>query len=329
MAMKNVREYLEIFEKLRKSRRWSTDVNVLRFAALILATVDVDEPHRRLEETATALRKQAGAFSPLSSPIRYAVAAMILKRELSPQVVHTRLKEVKTLFRQQHMKRGSTHEFLAALVLVLHAGGRPVPAYSVKRVKDILHRWNQDHPWLTGSDDYPMAALHATRDHSTEQVGRRVEKIYQRLHDLKFQRGNQLQLASHLLAISYDSPTELAGRFTAIRDALRAEGIKTHTSQYDEIALLSLTSGDPVYIAKRVTTIQRELLSVRPRPVKTIAFSLATGLLLAEEAEQEEMLIDGGDLATIRAAQAVLEAQQAAMVAVIASSTAATTAATS
>jgi len=326
MATENVRDYLEMFEKLRTSRRWSTDVNVLRFAALILATVDVDEPHRRLEETATALRKQAGSFSPLSSPIRYAVAAMILKRELSPQVVHSRVKEVKTLFRQQHMKRGGTHEFLAALVLVLQAGGRPVPTYTVQKVRDIMHRWHEDHPLLTGANDYPMAALHATRDHSTEQIGRRVEEIYQKLHDLKFQRGNQLQLASHLMAISYDSHDELTTRFTAIRDALRVERIKTSTSQYDELALLSLTSGDPARVATRVAAIQGELLSVRPRPAKSIAFSLATGLFLSEEVQQEGKLREGVDLATIKAAQAVLEAQQAAMVAVIAASTTATTA---
>ena len=77
--MVTVERYLEVFEDLRRRKRWSTDRNVLRFAALTLASLDERDPGARLEATAKALAKEAGVFSPLRSSIRHVVAAMLLR----------------------------------------------------------------------------------------------------------------------------------------------------------------------------------------------------------------------------------------------------------
>ena len=82
--MDPVERYLEVFEDLRLRKRWSTGVEVLRFAALTLAATDVADPGSELEETAKVLSKEAGAFSPLSSTARHAVAAILIRRGLDP-----------------------------------------------------------------------------------------------------------------------------------------------------------------------------------------------------------------------------------------------------
>ena len=174
--MESTERYLEIFESLKRRKRWTTDAGVLRFAALTLASADDghDDLVQRLEGAADELRASAGWSSPLKSSIRYPIAALILKRGRRVATVHARVGEVREGFRKRRMPRGGTHEVLAALLLTLHHGGDRVPARTIDRLQATLKCWNDDHPWLTGKDDYPMAALHATRDENVEEGARRA-----------------------------------------------------------------------------------------------------------------------------------------------------------
>ena len=85
--MDSVERYLEVFEDLRRRKRWSTGLSMLRFAALTLAAADVAYPDADLEATAKVLADEAGGFSPLGSAMRHAVAAILLRRGLDPVAI--------------------------------------------------------------------------------------------------------------------------------------------------------------------------------------------------------------------------------------------------
>lgn len=327
--MSNVDKYLRTFESLRQRKRWDTNLAVLRFAAVTLAAGDIDDPATDLERAARVLRENAGWTSPLRSSIRYAVAAMIVRSGLDPGRVHARVEEVRASFRGRHMRRGGTHEVLAALLLALSSRAGPVDDRAVDRTRDLLKRWKADHWFLTGVDDYPLAALHALRDVAVEEVGVVVEQVYQRLRAMSYSGGNQLQLASHLLAAS-SSPSEATTRFDAIARSLRKNGLRIGSNRYDEVAILSLTSSSPVDLARRVIADRDRLRSAKPRPTPEVAFSLAAGLALAADSVlQTENVSPTGDLAAVKSAQAVLAAQQAAIVAAVSAATVATAATSS
>ncbi|MDH3283535.1 MAG: DUF4003 domain-containing protein [Acidobacteriota bacterium] len=327
--MPDVERYLQVFESLRQRKRWDTDVGVLRFAALTLAATDVVDPGREVEQAAGVLRELARWSSPLRSSLRFVIAAMIVRRGLDPKAVHRSIEGVREEFRRRRMRRGGTHELLAALMLVLHAEGRRPETRSIGRVKENLARWKKDHRFLTGSDDYPLAALHATRELSVEELGIRVERIYQQLRKARYSRGNQLQLASHLLAIGERSAAGCAQRFDSIARALGERKVRPTTSRYDEIAILSLTALGPAAVARAVVSLRDRLRAAKPRPSSSLAFSLAAGLFLAEDARRSEGLGHTRDLAAVRSAQAVIEAQQAAMIAAMSAATVAASAASS
>lgn len=326
--MHAIENYLTTFEELRRRKRWSTDTTILRYAALSLATAEIADPAGELERVAEELRRRADWFGPLRSPVRYAVAAMLIRRGVPAGRTHDAVRRTRETFRAVKLRRAGVQEVLAAFMLVLNNDGRPAARVTALRMKQILERWNRDHPWLTGHDDYPMAALHATRDEGVEAFGTRVESIYQRLREAKFSRGNQLQLASHILSIADWSGAEAARRATALRDAFVSRKQRIGTDQYDEVALLCLTPGGPAQIAQNVLAYRDRLREVKPRPQKSVAFSLAAGVVLGESADRADGLTDSRDLATLKAVQAILDAQAAAMAAVVAT-TAATSAATS
>jgi len=316
--MSTVERYLEVFEGLRSRRRWSTDTTILRFAALTLAASDLTDPGARFEETAKVLSKEAGGFSPLSSSIRHAVAAILIRRDLDPVSTVHRVKETLDAFKLHKLKKGGTHPLLAALLLVLDTGGGSVRFDKIVRMKEIVDRWAVDHRFLTGVDDYPMAAIHAARGADPEQLGLEVEAIYKTLRKAKFGMGNQLQLVSHLMMFSGFGPQMAAERFVQMAAALKARGQRIWQSQYDEVALLVLSGAAVDEASTRVVRYRDQLRAVKPRPQATIAFSIAAGIVLSEEAQRAKGLKGAAAAANLRAVQAIIEAQQAAMIACIA-----------
>ncbi len=326
--MDPVERYLEVFEGLRRSKRWSTDTNILRFAALTLAATDVADAGADMEATAKVLADEGGSFSALASTIRYAVAAILIRRGLDPVATVRHTKETLALFKDFKLRRGGAQPLMAALLLVLDAGGMP-SRETIARLKAIIDRWDEDHRFLTGVDDYPMAAMHATREVSVEELGLVVEQIYRFLRRAKCPAGNQLQLVSHLLVFSQGGPREAAGRFERMAKELKAKGQRVWQGQFDEVALLVLSSGDVDEVSTRVIEYRDRLRAIKPKPQKDVAFSIAAGVVLAEEAEKLKGLDDAATAANLRAVQAIIEAQQAAIMACIAASTVATTAATS
>ncbi len=321
-------DYQEVFESLRRNERWHTDKNILRFAALTLVGSEPGDPGKRVRTIATRLRKESGAFSPLASDLRHAVAAILLRRGFNPLAIVREVERTLALFKKHKLRKGGAHPFLAALLLVMQAQGSRVSEGSVARLTEIVRRWAEDHFFLTGVDDYPMAALHATRSVSIEQLAVDVELIYQLLRQARFSRGNQLQLVSHLLAFSSHRPHKAVERFQAMAEELRKRGQRIWQSQYDEVALLVLGGARLDRAAARTIELRDRLREFRPRPRASIAFSIASGLVLAEQLKKVEGLEGASTAASLRSVQTVIEAQQAAMVAgIIVATTAATTAA--
>ncbi len=168
--------------------------------------------------------------------------------------------------------------------------------------------------------------MHATRQASVEQLGLEVEEIYKALRKARLSAGNQLQLVSHLLIFGDQGPREAASQFERLAAALKDRGQRIGQGQYDEVALLVLGGGQTEEIATRVITYRDRLRAVKPKPQKEFAFSIATGVVLAEQAVVTGDVDAAEAAANLRAVQALIEAQQAAMIACIAATTAATAA---
>lgn len=313
--MDSVEKYLQTFESLRRRKRWTTDLTVLRFTALSLAAADPDSSAERLENVADEIRRRSRWWSELTSSIRYAVAAMILRAGLEPRGVLDEIERVRAGFRKRSLRRGGIREVLAALALVVRARGGPVPASYLHRLTEIVERWRRDHWWLTGPGDYPLAALHAAGSEDVVSLTRTIESIYQALHARGFSRGNALQLASHILGLRGRDRDRAVDRFCSIGDGLRARGERPRSGRYDEIALLALTSIEPQEVVRGAIDVLERLRAVRYRPSREIGFSIATGLMLSQDAYSRADLADARDVSMIAAAQAILEAQQAAAVA--------------
>ncbi len=325
-----VDRYAALFAELH-SRHTFTDSTMLRLAAMGLAAADLPaDAADRLEEAAAALKQEAGWGQSAAGPTRFVLAAMIVRRGLDPRDVWGAVEQTRREMKHHKLRGGRAA--IAAFLLVISAGGRPADAATLDRMRAILEAWKEDHPWLTGNDDVPMAALHAGRGEDPALVAARVESVYQALHQLGYGRGNQLQLASHLLAVGPAAGVDAAQRFHSIAGALGRQGLRVGRDRYDEAALLALTPGDPEQLAAEAAAVRERLRQAAGGGLAAffsglsgdLAFSMAVGVVLARHAgEVSDDLEAPADAAALGLAQAALEAQQAAAVAAIAATSAA------
>jgi len=317
------------FHTLRERHRW-TDSRVLRLTALGLASVPGHGVVDRLDFTVEELRKAARWTEPLTTPLRFVIAAMLVRRNLpagpTAEAVRVTIAELKT----RKLKRSATHAWIGALILVLKTGGRPGDAAVLERFAEILAAWKADHRWLTGADDYPMAAVHAGQNEPVTTLTRRIEDTYVELRKRGYAQGDALQLTSHILGLLPEDGPGAAARFCAVADALASPSKKLPSSRWDEAALLAVLPGTPENLVERARSLAEEvregttgsgLARVFSSLTDDLALAMGVGLVVAEAVGVSRDLETAADTATMALVQAALDAQQAATAAVIAATT--------
>jgi hypothetical protein len=274
-----IERFAALLAALRDRHRW-TDITVIRLTALSLATLGAGAVTRgelsggdgagcaahlveRLDEVVLGLKDAARWTEPLASPIRYVLAAMLMRHELEPAAVAQAIRDTLDLLKQHGLKRGSTHAYLAAFLLAVRFEGCAPPTDTIDRMRRTLDCWKEDHPWLTGADDYPMAALHAARGRDPMELSRRVEQTYQALRRAGFGFGDQLQLSTHLLAMGELGGEEAAVRFAAIASELGEQKVSVGRSRYDEVALLALVPGEPRHLVTETLRLRDGLCALK------------------------------------------------------------------
>jgi len=321
--------FLSLAREVAGHKHWHQGWTSLRYATVGLLTVPGPEHEvaERLFQAADELKRRAGWFSSLAHDIRFSLAAALLRRGGDGRRFNDVLEHTRALFRKARLPRGETREALATLILAEHAsGGRPTQA-QVERVAAVHAEMRRHHRFLTGTDDYPAAALLSTTGEEPAAMARRIERFYRGLVDLRFRRGNQLQTASHLLFFC-PAPDDVAlRRFRELYSAFQAEGLWMNEGDYDEVAILAFLDHDARRVARRVIDDRTRIRGLSPKPSKQEGFTLASSTAFLGLAPLTRELESVMDVAHLVQVQALVQAQQAA--AAMAASSAATAAAAS
>ncbi|MFT7463195.1 MAG: hypothetical protein ACI9EF_001539 [Pseudohongiellaceae bacterium] len=311
--------FLALFDALLADKSWYDDATAFRFAAssLITSPGDPGKIANQLRSAAEVLKKDAGWTGPLNSSVRFVVAAMLLRADMSPEDFCAEAERVELLFKDHKLSRGTTYSRLAALLLIEHGrnSGERTNSERLRRFAALYAEMKSHHLFLTGQDDYPTCALLSCLDGSPTEIAQRCEVFYDGLRDLGFSRGNSLQTVSHMLVLAPGNHSAVMQRFRRLYDSFDNSGLWMHSGDYDEIAALSFLPHDTEIVVSTVFKHRETIAKHPPRPGKELSFSLScsTGFLeLAGDKQMNEQLRDTQNLLAL---QAIIQAQQAAMMA--------------
>ncbi|MGS0418343.1 DUF4003 domain-containing protein [Bacillus cereus] len=317
-------QYTHIYAQLKGELKWKTsDSRTGMMIAAMYAGSDKMFDLGRFLEISSYIKDQVGMFSYLKSYHRFVVAATL-------DIHFTYYKEAfqKFLDLYERLVTGgfsrSIFTYLAATVLLTEENQQYDTR--IQRSIQVYKRMKEDHLFLTGTNDYPLAVLLAGQSENVETLMDRVECLYQKLATAGLRKGNDLQFLSHILSLKKDvSEDMLVAQCTNIWNLLKQEKIKVKQMHYPAIGLLALLEDGE----KEVHSIRAFIEKLQGD--KLFRWHTDTNILIAIQlfVSQKGAESHATNTGLQTMIEVLIQAQQAAMIATIAASSAAASSASS
>ncbi len=306
-------------ERIRAAHSWETSY-LQHFAALAFTVGPRPYDKEAVRALMARIRGTFGFFSTYRSAA-FLLATLLLALSEDPDRALDRLAALAPILREERV-RSYSYEPLLAAVLV-RSGGMHELAAKVERTKEVYEELRRDHPFLTGSDDYPLAALLAVAEGPLAPKLADVSSLYFLLHLKGLSKGNGLQLLSLILAPGGETPVRKAERVADLQARLRDLGIRVWPQHYGALGLLALLPDpDGTAAARAAGTVEALRLRKHYRMLDKGLLLLFAGILLADDATAGEAPLAAGVVL-----EALIQAQTAALVAATAAATSAASAA--
>ena len=319
-----VARFIEARDAIRAAFQLENDYAYPVCAHIFLAAHRPVEAEK-LDRCKALVKSTTGPFSSFRGNIRLPLICMLAAGD-DPEGRWDRTQRYYKALKEDFFS--SEYLALAALLLGDTVKEADVPALA-DRGKALYGRMRKEHPFLTGQEDSVFALLLAESSRSDDELIEDMEACYALL-DERFPKGDGLQTASHVLALSDEAPERKVRRLIELFDAIQAAGGKYGKDrQLPILAVLSLSEGSVEELSSGILEIDG-LLSEQKGYRGILGLDRRTrtmhaAMLLSLPDRQPELMSATAQQATL----AMIAAQQALMCAVVASSAASSAAASS
>lgn len=324
MSTPRAQKMVSDFQHLKKSLKWDHQL-IKIIGALVYADVaqSPDPDHiKAMKDLIKSKTKWTSHFRGNNE----AMFAILLSLADDPEALYDSTLAVFDALKDIKFK-GGLYLPLAALTLAKQTPGDQI-ASKVQRMRDIYDLMKANHKWLTNQDDYVYAALLATSDLPVEATSYEIEVLYKNLLEEGFKKGNALQDLTHVLVLGEESSAQKVDKVCRLKTAFKKHGYVFRDHSMASLGVLALISHQPEHIVEEVVDLYDWLSHQKGFGKftidKTMRLTLAASLVAMAYANQSESDIQVSVLAN--SIQAIIMAQQVAlMTVIIASTTVATT----
>jgi len=285
--------------------------------AVALAALDLEgspeEIADRLKPLADILKENHSKLQLLRQPVRYAVAAVLLRQNIDPSLITQNIADSRERWKQVGLRRGSPYEGASHLILHLGKEGSAQMPFlsSLKNAFDDLNkrRW-----WHVGTRTLPPLAL-ALQYRGDAAAA--ADQMYGAMKEEKGLHGRHTMEAALMATLSTGYPAETARQIAALRGALKERKIPDAPANITGLAFANLMAPDPNEFADAVQAVRerfkQEKFGSTNRALLALDYVTAERFLTSDLPQAKIASI----LMAVQAYQLVLQ-QQAAMAAVIA-----------
>jgi hypothetical protein len=282
-------------------------------ANLVLCPGEAGAIAASVHEINDKLRELLSFFTSVATSIQLLISAVLLQRGDEPVAFLAEVERVRKIMRSLRMRRMEVYETVAILALRIRNELEPITEAQVERMRDIYEEMKRHHWLLTGPEDFPACAFLVGQDRSPEDIGRRANAIYEGLRTQgKLWRGDPLQTASNMLALSPLEPAELVERFQTLAVAFDEAGVRIRQGEYDEVAVLCFLARPVARIVETVVAYASEIRERLSWANRSTAFGLAANLAFVRLVGNDPELGALADAKTLLDMQTVVAAREAA-----------------
>ncbi|MGD7045048.1 DUF4003 family protein [Jeotgalibacillus proteolyticus] len=308
-----LKEYITIYESLRKKYKWRVDNGALMMIASLFTSSSKPFNLNRYIELVDFIKQESSPISYIQSTLRYSLAGLLLSRSDHPEEDYKQVQQCYDLLIEAGFQR-SAHSYIAAYVLSLSVKEGEELSEHVERAKTLYDEMKKQHFFLTSHEDYPLAVLLAEGEEDGEQMLEDMAYYYDELH-LVLWKGNNRQFLSQILTYGRRENRQiLVQNAVTWMDDLKTQKFRLRGLHLPIVGVVSLVS-TPSALLPSIKEVYDELIAYSKfKWYKDHCFMTAVRLVIQKEIE-ENRILDVGLSATV---ESILQAQQAAVIASLA-----------
>ncbi|MBO6054893.1 MAG: DUF4003 family protein [Oscillospiraceae bacterium] len=279
-----------------------------------------------LSSCRSLLKQKTGIFSNFRGTLTAPLCSMLAAGG-APEIKLEQAIENYSVLKGQFM--GSQYLALVAFLLA-DLGVSTQTETLAERGRAIYQRMKEQHPFLTSGEDSVLAVLMAFSDRSDDELIEDMEACYQLLKK-RFYSSNAIQSVSHILALAPGLPQEKVDRMLSLLDGLAAAGGKYGKNyELSALAALSILEGPVEAFVSEMMEVDAFLSKQKgygflsfDRKTRMMHAAMLTGCLHQPDSTGAALSDRAAQTATrnapLTATLAMIAAQQAAMCAIIVS----------
>ena len=217
---------------------------MLLAGAAVLASRGIRADRSALEGCRDILKENTGALSEYRGMIRVPLLCMMAASG-TPEYYLRCVQEIEELIRSTPKIRrvSKVYRILAAMTVQEHSS-EMTASETVERILALYEDMKTEHPWLTGEEDLPFAALMAASGKDTQALTDDAEACYSILRNY-FKSGNVRQTVSQVLSLSGEEPEDKCLRAADLADDLKRLGCRIGTDLESVILGSAALTGVP------------------------------------------------------------------------------------
>lgn len=302
-----------------------------RFVAVLTFALEKEFHAEQVKEISDYIKTSTKLFSPLRAN-RYLLSSLLMLKSKKPKQAVDRILDHLDHLKQAGFRKTNHLPMMSYCLdsLLFNDDYYDQMKQTGSYIDDLIDEtrktylgMRENHPWITGGEDYPLALLISYNEKDSEEI----EHIYETLVHLGLKKGNELQNLANIISLSEEESTVICNRVFDFIEYSVTKGFKVNRSMYAGIGLISLLGKDTNYL-DQVLEAATELKGIKKFKwlEKHLLFLFAVAIVTTQVQLniQREVALNTTIAITI---EQLITAQIAVMMGMIAATTAASSAA--
>jgi len=319
-----IMRYLSIYQDLYEKLKWQAQTQILMMVPLTYILNDKAFNLEEFVQLSDYIKEKTDFFSPLHSYQRFSTAALLIAKYDNPREKFQQLIEYQEKLKSQGFKNGP-YLSISALALMTTDDKTEDLECRIEKSMEIYKGMKNNHFFLTSHSDYPISILLSQNKGLVEDLMEEIEYYYNKLSEDQFKKGNDLQFLSHILMLAkIENKDFIIDRCREVYSNLVDEDLKIRRLHYPQIGLMSIIDSnlkdEIVYIKEIVDVLNKEKGFKWTKDINLIVAIVIVISDIMKYMNNDITIIETGITTSI---ETIIEAQNAALIAVIASTSAA------
>ncbi|MBU3144311.1 DUF4003 family protein [Clostridium sp. CF012] len=228
---------IDLFQQVSSEYKWEESLTN-HFTALTHTLNNRNFDKEKIEDVRAHIKKTTGVFSNYRGTSKIILSALLACQYDNPKYEFDKMLNYDKKMREEGFKN-NMYLPIANYALLATCSEEMVET-RINKAKEIYSEMKNNHPWLTGGDDYPLSILLANSDASVSSIIENIEECYKLLNENGFGKNNGLQFLSHILSFQKEENKVKVLRCKEIFDKLKENKMKVYSTGYAVIGFLAI-----------------------------------------------------------------------------------------